>query len=125
MSNKKNKAKSSAKRSNKTTVTVKKSTDTTVVDKPISTKKVQPAVGKPEAKQPANPKRERPKKGLLERLNHYFKESWRELKKVQWPNRKATWSLTIAVILFTAFFSVVILLIDIVFQELFNLILAR
>lgn len=65
------------------------------------------------------------KKSWLKRLGDYFKGSWQELKMVRWPDRKATWSLTIAVILFTLFFAVVILLIDMVFQKLFNIILAR
>lgn len=64
-------------------------------------------------------------KGFFKKLGNYFKGSWQELKKVQWPDRKATWSLTIAVLVFTAFFMVVILLIDILFQELFNILLAR
>ena len=64
-------------------------------------------------------------KGFFKKLGDYFKGSWQELKKVQWPNRKATWSLTLAVLVFTAFFMVVILLIDVLFQELFNIILAR
>ncbi len=65
------------------------------------------------------------KKGFWAKLGAYFKGSWQELKKVQWPDKKATWSLTIAVLVFTAFFVVIILLIDIIFQELFNMILAR
>lgn len=65
------------------------------------------------------------KPGLMSRLMAYFKASWQELKKVQWPDRKATWSLTVAVILFTAFFAAMILLIDVVFQKIFNLILMR
>lgn len=67
----------------------------------------------------------KPNKSFLKRLGEYFKGSWEELKKVQWPDRKATWSLTIAVILFTVFFVIFILLIDVIFQELFNIILSR
>lgn len=50
----------------------------------------------------------------------YFKNSWNELRQVRWPNRSATWSLTLAVILFTAFFAVIILVLDAGFQYLFK-----
>lgn len=53
----------------------------------------------------------------------YFKGAWFELKQVHWPTRKATWSLTGAVIAFTGFFVVVILLLDAGFKYLFELIL--
>ena len=53
----------------------------------------------------------------------YFKGAWFELKQVHWPTRKATWSLTGAVIAFTGFFVVLILLLDAGFKYLFELIL--
>jgi preprotein translocase subunit SecE len=53
----------------------------------------------------------------------YFKGAWYELRQVRWPNRKATWSLTAAVMAFTAFFVVLILLLDALFKYLFELIL--
>jgi preprotein translocase SecE subunit len=53
----------------------------------------------------------------------YFKGAWFELRQVRWPNRRATWSLTGAVLLFTGFFVVLILLLDILFKYLFGLIL--
>ena len=56
-------------------------------------------------------------------LGRYFKGAWYELRQVRWPNRKATWSLTAAVIAFTAFFAVLILLLDALFKYLFQLIL--
>ena len=37
---------------------------------------------------------------------NYFKESWQELQKVQWPNREQTIQLSIAVIVFSAVFSI-------------------
>lgn len=54
----------------------------------------------------------------------YFKGAWYELRQVRWPNRRATWSLTGAVIAFTAFFVVLILLLDVLFKYVFELILA-
>ena len=56
-------------------------------------------------------------------LGEYFKGAWYELRQVRWPNRKATWSLTAAVIAFTAFFAALILLLDALFKYLFQLIL--
>jgi preprotein translocase SecE subunit len=53
----------------------------------------------------------------------YFKGAWYELRQVRWPNRRATWSLTAAVMIFTAFFAVLILLLDALFKYLFQLIL--
>ena len=55
----------------------------------------------------------------------YFKNSWQELREVRWPNRSATWGLTVAVILFTVFFAVIILLLDAGFQFLFKQVLLK
>ena len=66
------------------------------------------------------------KKGIfkvLARIGGYFKGAWEELKMVRWPDRKSTWSLTGAVLLFTAFFIALIILLDMGFQELLNLII--
>jgi len=56
-------------------------------------------------------------------IGGYFKGAWIELRLVRWPTRKATWGLTFAVILFSAFFVVIILLLDILFKYLFEIIL--
>jgi preprotein translocase SecE subunit len=56
-------------------------------------------------------------------LGGYFKGSWEELKQVRWPNRKATWGLTLAVILYSMFFVVMVILLDAAFKLLFELIL--
>lgn len=56
-------------------------------------------------------------------LGTYFKGAWYELQQVTWPNRKATWSLTAALLAFTTFFVVMILLLDALFKYLFELIL--
>lgn len=50
----------------------------------------------------------------------YFKGAWYELRQVRWPDRKATWGLTLAVIIFSIFFAVIILGLDYVFQYLFK-----
>lgn len=58
-------------------------------------------------------------------LVRYIKGSWYELRQVRWPNRKATWGMTLAVIGFTLFFSVIILLLDAAYQWLFKEILLK
>lgn len=57
------------------------------------------------------------------KIGRYFKGSWQELKLVRWPDRKATWKLTGAVIIFTVFFLILIILLDAGFKSLFNLII--
>lgn len=53
----------------------------------------------------------------------YFKGAWRELREVRWPTRTQTWSMTGALVGFTAVFVVLILLLDALFKYLFELIL--
>lgn len=54
----------------------------------------------------------------------YFKGAWQELKQVRWPDRKSTWEMTFAVILFTAFFVLFVLLLDAGFKYLFDLVIS-
>jgi len=61
--------------------------------------------------------------GVLGSVTGYFTGAWYELRQVRWPNRRATWSLTGAVIMFTAFFVLFIMLLDLVFSYIFELIL--
>jgi len=56
----------------------------------------------------------------LKRLLKYFKDSWVELKLVRWPTRSATWSMTLAVIIFSAIFVALIILLDAGFSILFE-----
>ncbi len=58
-------------------------------------------------------------------LGRYIRDSWRELRQVRWPNRKATWKMVLAVIVYTALFVVIISLLDLFFSWLFNLILSK
>ncbi|MBC7868794.1 preprotein translocase subunit SecE [Candidatus Saccharibacteria bacterium] len=53
----------------------------------------------------------------------YFKGAWYELRQVRWPDRKQTWGLTAAVMIFSAFFIVLIVLLDALFKYLFEIIL--
>ncbi len=50
----------------------------------------------------------------------YFRKSWQELKKVQWPNRKQTTQLTIAVFFFAIFLGLLISLSDYGLDKLFR-----
>jgi preprotein translocase SecE subunit len=59
----------------------------------------------------------------LSGIGGYFKGAWLELRQVRWPTRKATWGLTLAVLIFSAFFVALILLLDLAFNSLFDLIL--
>lgn len=61
--------------------------------------------------------------GPFARIGAYFKGSWYELQQVRWPDRRATWGMTGALLAFTAFFVVVILLLDAAFSYLFKLII--
>lgn len=56
-------------------------------------------------------------------IGGYFSGAWYELKQVRWPTRRATWGLTVAVMLFTGFFVALIVLLDALFKYLFDLIL--
>jgi preprotein translocase subunit SecE len=78
---------------------------------------------KPTTEKVVNQPKEGASKNPFVALGGYFKGAWFELQQVTWPSRKATWSLTLALLGFTAFFAVVILLLDAGFQYLFQLIL--
>ena len=54
------------------------------------------------------------------KIGSYIHASWQELRQVRWPNRKMTWKLVSAVIIYTVLFSVVIMLLDAGFTLLFN-----
>ena len=58
-------------------------------------------------------------------LGHYLRDSWRELRQVRWPNRKLTWKMVLAVIVYSLLFVVIISLLDLFFSWLFNLMLAK
>ena len=56
-------------------------------------------------------------------LGRYLRDSWREIRQVHWPNRKATWKMVLAVFIYTALFVVIISLLDLFFTWLFSLII--
>lgn len=79
---------------------------------------------KPSAKKASQPAQE-PKPGRkifapLRGIRRYFVGAWQELRQVHWPNRKQTWVLTIAVIVFSLFLGGLIFLLDLGFTYLFK-----
>lgn len=58
-------------------------------------------------------------------LFNYIRDSWHEIRQVRWPNRKATWKMVLAVIVYTALFVILISSLDVFFTWLFNLILGK
>jgi len=63
--------------------------------------------------------------GALRAIGSYFKGAWVELRQVRWPTRRATWGLTGAVLAYSAFFVVLVLLLDAAFKYLFELLLGK
>ncbi len=58
-------------------------------------------------------------------LGRYIRDSWRELRQVRWPNRAATWKMTLAVLIYCAIFMIFVLLLDTLFTFLFNLVIKK
>lgn len=50
----------------------------------------------------------------------YFRNSWKELRQVTWPTRRETWQLTLAVIIFSVVFGVIIAVVDFGLDKLFK-----
>lgn len=48
----------------------------------------------------------------------YFVNSWREVRKVKWPDRKTSWKLTFTVVAFSLIFALFTAAIDIGFEKL-------
>lgn len=94
-------------------------TNTAKTDKTAPSKAKVPAA--------ANASRKKPSLGKIllpfVLMGGYFKGAWQELREVRWPNRRATWSMTSALLGFTAFFVALILLLDALFKYIFELIL--
>jgi len=88
-------------------------TETKKVAKVTKAKKVQKPI---DPTKPAS-------KNVFVKIGGYFKGAWFELREVRWPNRKATWSLTLAVLAFVLFFTLLVTLLDALYKYLFELIL--
>ncbi|HET7528877.1 MAG TPA: preprotein translocase subunit SecE [Candidatus Saccharimonadales bacterium] len=60
------------------------------------------------------------KKILKWLVPRYFVNSWREIRQVQWPNRRETWRLTLAVFIFAAVFGALVAGVDKGLDEVFK-----
>ncbi len=52
----------------------------------------------------------------------YIRDSFREMRQVVWPNRKQTWKLVISIIIYVIVIAGFIMLLDVLFNYLFNLV---
>lgn len=113
-------AKPASQASSETTVTRIVASDEKPKKKTTAKKDSKPTTTKKE-KVEKIPKKERtnPARGF----GGYFTGAWYELRQVRWPDRRATWGMTGALIAFTLFFVLVILLLDALFQYLFTLVI--
>ncbi len=114
------KAKKSAKATDsaKTTVTRVKAKDDR---KPKAAAK--PKAPNKQAELVVNGEQGEPKKNIFQKFIGYFKGAWYELRQVRWPNRRATFGMTAALLIFTGLFSGFILLTDLAWENLFKLLL--
>ena len=89
--------------------------------------KTKAAKAKAKATKSATPEKPLKQVFLLARpfvaLGRYLRDSWRELRQVRWPNRKATWKMTLAVLVYCAIFIIFIMLLDALFTFIFDLLL--
>lgn len=90
-------------------------------DSAPSQKKVTKKPAKTASKSPKTAKRNVAVPAPIRAFGGYFKGAWQELKQVRWPTRRATWGLTFAVLLFTVFIGGIIVLLDLLFNYLFEL----
>lgn len=60
------------------------------------------------------------KPNVFRRMGEYFAGAWREVRQVRWPNRRQTWELTLAVILFSLLLGATIFGLDALFTWLFT-----
>ena len=68
----------------------------------------------------------KPKNKFLRALGapfRYIHDSWLELRQVRWPSRGATWKMVLAVLVYTGIFIVILVLLDMFFTFIFELIL--
>lgn len=94
-------------------------TNASTVDKPV----MAPAATKTSKKSGADQTPTSQTKNPFKAFWVYVKGAWYELQQVRWPNRANTWSMTGALLAFTAFFLLVIIVLDAGFKYLFQIIL--
>jgi preprotein translocase subunit SecE len=62
-------------------------------------------------------------KKLFKRIRNYLADVWAEMKKVSWVRRKELFTTTIVVIIFSSLLATFILVFDLIFSQLLNLVL--
>ena len=101
------------------TTKVKAVSNKAVAEKPVKKAEKAPKVAK-------NSKNEK-KPFILIRpivyLGRYIRDSWREIRQVRWPSRKATWKLVLAIFVYTGIFIAIIMLLDALFTWVFGLLI--
>lgn len=102
---------------NDTKVTRIKASDTSSAKKKTAKTLVTPVATDADTSKPVR------RRSPIRATKDYFVGAWREMKQVRWPNRRTTWTLTGALILFTIFFALIIALLDAAFKYLFQYIL--
>lgn len=86
-----------------------------------STKAARPSGAK--TKTVSKPKNSKSHRNPLNAITGYFRGAWQEIKQVRWPDRRSTWGMVGALIVFTAALFLVIILLDYGFAWLFKLIM--
>lgn len=71
----------------------------------------------------SKPKNSKSRRNPLRTITGYFRGAWQEIKQVRWPDRRSTWGMVGALIVFTAALFLVIILLDYGFAWLFKLIM--
>ena len=71
----------------------------------------------------SSPKNSKSRHNPLSAITGYFRGAWQEIKQVRWPDRRSTWGMVGALIVFTAALFLVIILLDYGFAWLFKLIM--
>lgn len=86
-----------------------------------STKAARPSGAK--TKTVSKSKNSKSRRNPLSAITGYFRGAWQEIKQVRWPDRRSTWGMVGALIVFTAALFLVIILLDYGFAWLFKLIM--
>ena len=112
-----------AKKSTTTDTGQTKVTRITAKDTPAVKKTAKKTITTPVETPGTETKTKTKRRNPLRASTDYFVGAWYELRQVRWPNRRATWGMTAALLAFTTFFVIIILLLDALFKYLFQLII--
>lgn len=89
-----------------------------------NTKTTRPSGAKTKtASKTSKSKNSKSRRNPLSAITGYFRGAWQEIKQVRWPDRRSTWGMVGALIVFTAALFLVIILLDYGFAWLFKLIM--